>query len=101
MCAAQIDYLRGSSLRELLQRLHAEHDVSTIICEGGPLLNEQLFAEELVDELFLSISPLLVGASGGEHTLVARTAGAPPIELTLRGLLESEGALFARYAIGR
>ena len=34
----------------------------TVLCEGGPDLNHQLLAAGLVDELCLTISPMLVGA---------------------------------------
>lgn len=64
-----------------------------VVCEGGPVLNGQLLAAGLVDELCLTIAPLMV--SGGS----ARAAiGAPiaPVGFDLAHVLEHEGELFVR-----
>lgn len=37
---------------------------TVILAEGGPHLNAALHAEDLIDELFLTVSPHLVGGSG-------------------------------------
>jgi riboflavin biosynthesis pyrimidine reductase len=65
--AARVEYVRAprpdgsldldAALAELHDRLH----VGTLLCEGGPHLNTALLSAGLVDELFLSVSPLLVG----------------------------------------
>ena len=39
------------------------HGVRSVLCEGGPTLNSHLLAAGLVDELFLSLSPRLVGGT--------------------------------------
>jgi riboflavin biosynthesis pyrimidine reductase len=49
----------GPSPRDALLRAGEEHGVRSVLCEGGPTLNGALFAEDVVDELFLSISPLI------------------------------------------
>ena len=64
---------------------------TALLCEGGPHLACQLLAAGLVDELFLSLSPLLAGGepSGGEALRIL--AGAelePPVELELLGVLQ-------------
>ena len=39
--------------------------VRTLLCEGGPTLNSALLEADVVDELFLTISPLLAGRGRG------------------------------------
>ena len=95
-CAAQVDYLRGEALGPLLCELRTRFGVRLIVCEGGPTLNATLLAEGLVDELFLSIAPVLVG---GEDPLKIVGPGAPPVALELLWLLEQNGQLHARYAV--
>lgn len=70
-----------------------ERGLTRILCEGGPRVNAQLSAHDLVDELCLSISPLLVG--GG----AARILNGEPsqVGLGLSQVLEEEGVLFCRY----
>ena len=102
-CAAQVSYLRPAPGEELdlatmLTRLRAEHGVRSVLCEGGPTLNASLLPAGLVDELFLAIAPALAG-SAGSLSIVDRAPLAQPVGLDLRWLLESEGQLFARYAL--
>lgn len=86
------------TLRAVMERLRADFGVRTLLCEGGPTLFGSLVAEGLVDELYLTVAPKLVG---GESN-VAILAGPPlpdPAELELRGVLERDGALFVRFGI--
>ena len=66
-----------------------------IVCEGGPSLNGQLIAEGLVDELCVSVAPLL--ASGDSARLAHGPAPVRPERMELRHLLEADGYLFLRY----
>ena len=56
--------------------------VRALLCEGGPTLNRALLGAGLVDELFLTLSPLLAGNAEapriveGEDLAGARAAGA-------------------------
>jgi riboflavin-specific deaminase-like protein len=95
-CAARVSYLRGASLTELLGDLRREFGVRTIVCEGGPTLNGELLAAGLVDELFLSVSPLLLG---GPDPLTIVEGPAAPTRLELVWLLEHESFLHARYRV--
>jgi riboflavin-specific deaminase-like protein len=65
-----------------------------VVAEGGATLNGQLLADDLIDELNLTMAPMLVG--GDAHRVVV---GAPeqPRDLRLAHLWESEGTLLARY----
>jgi riboflavin biosynthesis pyrimidine reductase len=85
----------GAALRDL----HARRGVRTVLCEGGPRVVGALVAGDLLDELFLTFSPLLVGAEGMKNVIEARTAP-DPVPLSLLRVFESEGALFLRYAVG-
>ena len=84
-------------MRPLLEQLRARHGVRSIVCEGGPRLNDGLLREGLVDELFLSFAPKIAG--GNEPTLVVGAGFTPPRELALAWLLESGGDLFMRYRV--
>ncbi|MEV0345716.1 pyrimidine reductase family protein [Nonomuraea sp. NPDC050680] len=75
-----------------VRELH-ERGLTRILCEGGPRLNGQLAAADLIDELCLSISPLLVGG-GAARVLNGEAA---QVELRLSQVLEEEGVLFCKY----
>lgn len=72
----------------------ADRGLARVLCEGGPALLGQLGALDLVDELCLTVAPLLAGPGGPRIT-----SGAPhPVRgLRLAGLLEEGGSLFCRY----
>jgi len=99
--AAQVEYLRSPAvdLPAALAALRRDHGVRAILCEGGPHLNASLLAQGLVDELFLTTVPVLAGATG-ELSIMDGAPLEQPVALTLRWLLEHEGELFARYAVG-
>jgi riboflavin biosynthesis pyrimidine reductase len=78
------------ALAALRERGHRQ-----ILSEGGPQLFGSLTAAGLVDELCLTVSPLLAGPGA------SRIITGPPIEtpqaLTLRHALLAEGSLLLRY----
>jgi riboflavin biosynthesis pyrimidine reductase len=80
-----------------LATLRREFGFAHVLCEGGPTLNEPLFELGLVDELCLTLTPLLVGTET-RGILPSMSHGA---ELELVQLLEEEGELYLRYALGR
>jgi riboflavin biosynthesis pyrimidine reductase len=84
--------------RRALARVAAEHGVRSVLCEGGPHLNAGLLSAGVVDELFLTISPLI--AATPEVLTIVADAGLPePAGVDLVSVLESEGMLFLRYRI--
>jgi riboflavin-specific deaminase-like protein len=98
---AQVDYLRaGDDLRLLAAKLREDYGVRSVLCEGGPTLNAHLLGAGLVDELFLSLYPLIAGGGEALTIVTGRTLVAPP-ELELLSLAESGGDLFTRWRIRR
>jgi riboflavin-specific deaminase-like protein len=99
---ARVEYLRGPAgveleLRPLLARLRSEYGVRSILCEGGPGLNESLIREQLIDELLLCLAPKLAG--GPPLTILTGDPVERPIECELVWLLEHRGHLFGRYRL--
>jgi len=97
-----IQYVREPSgqLGRMLERLRAEHGIERVVCEGGPHFNAWLFAEGLVDEMFLSISPAVVGGLSS-LTAVAGSVAFDPVPMQLAGYAEDEGYVYLRYLVGR
>lgn len=66
-----------------------------VLCEGGPTLLGHLTAADAVDELCLTVAPLLTGGSAGR---ISRGDPArPPRRMTLVGALHAPDALLLRY----
>jgi riboflavin-specific deaminase-like protein len=81
-----------SALRQL-----GESGAELVLCEGGPMLNGQLLAAGLVDELCLTLSPTLVGGTG--QRITGRADVRPPLGLEVLGVAEAGGMLLLRYAV--
>jgi riboflavin biosynthesis pyrimidine reductase len=95
--AASVEVVRHEgavNFREALLHLRRERGVRALLSEGGPHVHEQMQAEGLVDDLFLTISPKL---SGGEAPRIVEGPLPEVIGLELAWLLEENGELFARY----
>ena len=78
-------------LRSALDKLRADHSVSRLLIEGGPTINGALFAQDLVDELFVTIAPSLLPSTGANivnvqtnHKLKLLSARAVGDEVFLR-----------------
>jgi riboflavin-specific deaminase-like protein len=87
-------------LHQVFERLRSEFGVRTLLCEGGPTIFGSLIAAGLVDELFLTLAPVLVGGESNPDIL----SGPPlpePVRLALASVLENEGALFLRFKVAR
>jgi len=73
----------------------ARRDLHRVLCEGGPSLFGGLQAADAVDELCLTVAPVLAGGQAGR---IARgPAGASPRPMDLVGALLANGALLLRY----
>jgi riboflavin biosynthesis pyrimidine reductase len=75
-----------------------ERGFARVLAEGGPSLNGQLAAAGLLDELCLTLSPLLAGGQA-KRILAGPDLGLPGAGLgwRLRSLCEQDGFLFLRY----
>nr|WP_044573862.1 pyrimidine reductase family protein [Saccharopolyspora spinosa] len=82
-------------LRAALDALDAR-GLRRIGCEGGPTLFGHLVDEDLVDELCLTLSPLLVSGDAGR--IAAGGGVAVPRQMQLRSALHAESLLLLRYA---
>jgi riboflavin biosynthesis pyrimidine reductase len=71
----------------------------SILCEGGPTLLGSVLGHGLLDELCLTITPVLVG--GTIPRIIAGTPLPGLVDLELAHLLEADGSLFARYLVRR
>ncbi len=90
--------------QRVLEAIRAEgHRV--LLCEGGPHLIGKLLAARLVDELFLTLSPVLAGRPEGDRRmgLVEGTALLPASGrwATLLSLRRHDSHLFLRYDVSR
>lgn len=65
-----------------------------IVCEGGPTLNAALVGEGLVDEMFVSLSPV-VAQQAASLGLVA--SDVQPMALELVAHAVHNGFVFLRY----
>jgi riboflavin biosynthesis pyrimidine reductase len=74
----------------------AERGHRRILAEGGPHLLAQVAEAGLLDELCLTISPLLAGP-GPKRILAGALPTAAPQPLDLAHVLEEGGSLFCRY----
>ena len=64
-------------------------------CEGGPTLFGTMIAADLVDELCLSVAPLL--AAGDAGRIANGPVADPPVRLKLASVLHGGGLLMLRY----
>jgi len=79
-------------------KLLAERGLLRVLTEGGPLLLSQLIADDLLDELCLTVAPMLVGGLGRRIA-----AGAGEVRTTMRlahMLSDDQGYLYTRYVRG-
>ncbi|MDS1268869.1 dihydrofolate reductase family protein [Lipingzhangella sp. LS1_29] len=76
----------------------AERGLYRVLCEGGPHLLGEVTSSGLLDELCLTLSPVLCGP-GALRVIAGDTpSGTPaPQGLDLAHLLTADGTLFARY----
>ena len=74
----------------------ADRGLARVVCEGGPTLFASLLGLGLVDELCLTLSPLLVGPA--PHLLAEAPEPAPALRLL--SLLREDDVLLSRWAVG-
>lgn len=92
--AGVADVVAVSDLRTGIAALH-DRGATQLLCEGGPHLLGSMIEEDLVTELCLTVSPLLVGGGPGR---ISAGATASARRMSLRHVLTREDMLFLRYA---
>lgn len=89
---ADVVRLRSTDAEDIL---HYMRMAKVVLCEGGPGLMGQLIAAGLVDEMALTMSPMLVS---GEAPRISRGPVAePPLDMRLDRVLYGDRSLFLRY----
>jgi riboflavin biosynthesis pyrimidine reductase len=76
----------------------ADMGLTRILLEGGPTVLHQAASAGCLDELCLTLSPVLTG--GDRKRIVDGAALVPSDHLQLRHVLEDDGTLFLRYFVG-
>lgn len=81
------------------QRVLASLDAHFVQLEGGPTLNAALFAADLIDEINLTIAPLVVGGDGARMSSLLHnsTRDGAPLRWQVAHVLEENGYLYTRY----
>lgn len=91
-------------IRWLLAHMRHEIGAQLLLCEGGASVNAQLFAEDAVDELFLTIGPRIVSGRGlpgvVEGDAFSRES-APRLKLVAATVNEETSELYLRYRVTR
>jgi riboflavin biosynthesis pyrimidine reductase len=85
----------GDVVAAAVRGARERHGVRSLLCEGGPVLLGALLDAGLIDELFLTVAPVLAGP--GERPVLDGEPLQRHPRLASEWLLESGGALFARY----
>lgn len=88
------------SVRDLLSRLGSE-GFGLVLCEGGPHLMTQIVEAGLLDELFLTVAPQLIGRPAGVSrlSLLEGGVGSPAATWgTIRSIRRVGDHVFLRYA---
>ena len=76
----------------------ARRGLSRVLCEGGPRLLGSVVAAGVLDELCLTVSPLLLA---GPASRVATSPTAVPTAMRLASVCTDDGSLFLRYVRAR
>jgi 5-amino-6-(5-phosphoribosylamino)uracil reductase len=77
-----------------MRHLKLNHGVNRLLCEGGGELNDALFRADLVDEIRLTVCPVIIGGRTAptisDGTGFAQLAGARNFELASRRTVGDE-----------
>lgn len=110
ICPTDVDVTKVAEVADVVQAGEGDVDltgalhqlrqrgVEVILCEGGPTLNGHLARQGLIDELCLTVAPMLVGGDLGTGILGrARLQLTLPLELIQ--VLEEDSELLCRYKV--
>jgi riboflavin-specific deaminase-like protein len=94
-----VEVCHVSDVAAAVHDLHAR-GARKVLCEGGPTLNAALFAAGLVDEVFLTLAPKIVGGEA-PLTLVHGAVLPEQVRLQLVNMVQLDDELYLRYAVRR
>lgn len=88
-----------ADLRAAMKILKAEHTVDLLLVEGGPSLNYGLISSNLVDELFVTLAPKLLGGTPDGVFSILNGPSDGARDITLLSVHLAGGELFLRYGV--
>jgi len=89
-------------LHEMFRTLRREHGVKRLVCEGGAQIFRALVEAQLLDELYLTMTPRIFGGRRAPTlTGIASTFLTPSSRLKLREFSPVDGECFLRYTMAR
>jgi riboflavin biosynthesis pyrimidine reductase len=94
--------LDPAGLRRAHERLRAEHGVRHLACEGGDTVLRALHAAGLLDEVFLTVTDVVVDEAAHEGVLKGLDPAAEGARLVAEGRIAPESAfVFQRWRFAR
>src|SRR4051794_24210294 len=94
--AAQVDVRAAAGPAEALADLRERDGAELVLCEGGPRLLREVVAGGLLDDLVLTVAPLL--AAGEAPGALTGPPLDPPARLALAAVWRAEDHVFLHYA---
>lgn len=83
----------------VLRTLKQEHSVRSLLVEGGPRLNQTLISRGLLDELFLTVAPKLLGGTHNDPRTIIEGGLPTTNALHLISIHLVADELFLRYSL--
>jgi 5-amino-6-(5-phosphoribosylamino)uracil reductase len=100
--AAQIDLVELDpgelTMTTVMRHLRSDFGIRALLCEGGPTVFGSLLDERLIDELFLTLAPKLVGG-GPSPTISSGTELMELQPMRVVWALEHDSSLYLRYRL--
>jgi riboflavin biosynthesis pyrimidine reductase len=93
----EVAHVADPTLPALLAELRSR-GVRSLLCETGPRLHRALHAAGLIDELFLTVAPVLT-ADEDEPPILTGGRLPEPVGMRLMWVLQYGSELFLRYAV--
>jgi riboflavin biosynthesis pyrimidine reductase len=93
--AAVVEVRAAATPAEALADLRARDGAELVLCEGGPRLLREVVAAGLLDDLVLTVAPLL--AAGEAPGALTGSPLDPPARMALAGVWRAEDHVFLHY----
>jgi 2,5-diamino-6-(ribosylamino)-4(3H)-pyrimidinone 5'-phosphate reductase len=94
----------GVDLEVTLEALKSRRGVELLLVEGGPRLNHSLVSQDLANEIFLTLSPTLIGGELPDALTILAGGNLPQPRipgLLLVSVHSCNGELYLRYRLAR